>query len=63
MENLETVYNGILKNFRSRNISLMDFTDFLESYRQTVLQVYEMKKQIMFSAEEINQLVQTKIFY
>lgn len=63
MENLETVYNGILKNFRSGNISLMDFTDFLESYRQTVLQVYEMKKQIMISAEEINQLVQTKIFY
>lgn len=63
MENLDTVYNGILKNFRSGNISLMDFTDFLESYRQTVLQVYEMKKQIMISAEEINQLVQTKIFY
>lgn len=62
-ENLNTVYNGILKNFRNGNISLMDFTDFLESYRQTVLQVYEMKKQIMISAEEINQLVQTKIFY
>lgn len=62
-ENLNTVYNGILKNFRSGNISLMDFTDFLESYRQTVLQIYEMKKQIMISAEEINQLVQTKIFY
>lgn len=63
IENLNTVYNGILKNFRGGNISLMDFTDFLESYRQTVLQVYEMKKQIMVSAEEINQLVQTKIFY
>ncbi len=62
-ENLNTVYNGILKNFRSGNISLMDFTDFLESYRQTVLQIYEMKKQILISAEEINQLVQTKIFY
>ena len=63
VENLNTVYNGILKNFRSGNISLMDFTDFLESYRQTVLQIYEMKKQIMISAEQLNQLVQTKIFY
>jgi len=62
-ENLNTVYNGILKNFRSGNISLIDFTDFMESYRQTVLQIYEMKKQILISAEEINQLVQTKIFY
>ena len=62
-ENLNTVYNGIIKNFRSGNVSLIDFTDFLESYRQTVLQIYEMKKQIMISAEELNQLVQTKIFY
>ena len=63
LENLETVYNGILKNFRSGNVSLIEFTDFMESYRQTVLQVYEMKKQIMISAEQLNQLVQTKIFY
>lgn len=63
LENLETVYNGILKNFRSGNVSLIDFTDFMESYRQTVLQVYEMKKQIMISAEQLNLLVQTKIFY
>jgi len=63
VENLNTVYNGILKNFRSGNVSLMDFTDFLESYRQTVLQIYDMKKQILVSAEQLNQLVQTKIFY
>lgn len=63
IENLETVYNGILKNFRNGNISLIEFTDFMESYRQTVLQIYEMKKQIMISAEDLNQLVQTKIFY
>ena len=63
LENLETFYNGILKNFRNGNVSLIDFTDFMESYRQTVLQVYEMKKQIMISAENLSQLVQTKIFY
>ena len=63
IENLETVYNGILKNFRNGNISLIEVTDFMESYRQTVLQIYEMKKQIMISAENLNQLVQTKIFY
>ena len=63
LENLETVYNGILKNFRNGNVSLIEFTDFMESYRQTVLQIYEMKKQIMISTEDLNQLVQTKIFY
>lgn len=63
LDNLNIVYQGILKNFRNGNVSLMEFTDFMESYRQTVLQVYEMKKQIMLSAEQLNQLVQAKIFY
>ncbi|HFK5571427.1 TolC family protein [Elizabethkingia meningoseptica] len=63
MDNLETVYQGILKNFRKGNISLIEFTDFTDSYRQTILQLYEMKKQIMISAEEINHLTQSKIFY
>ena len=63
IDDLEAVYNGTLKNFRNGNISLIEFTDFTESYRQTVLQIYEMKKHIMTTAEDLNQLVQTKIFY
>ena len=63
LANLETVYNGILKNFRTGNVNLIEFTDFLESYQQTILQVFEMKKQTILSAEELNRLVQTKIFY
>lgn len=63
VQDLETVYNGIMKNFRNGNISLIEFTDFTESYSQTVLQMYEMKKQILISAEELSNLVQTKIFY
>ncbi|NHQ72268.1 transporter [Elizabethkingia miricola] len=63
MDNLEVVYQGILKNFRKGNVSLIEFTDFTDSYRQTILQLYEMKKQIMISAEEINHLTQSKIFY
>lgn len=61
--NLETVYSGILKNFRNGNISLIEFTDFMETYRQTVLQVYDMKNDLIQSAENLNLLVQTKIFY
>ncbi|NAW50333.1 TolC family protein [Elizabethkingia argentiflava] len=63
MENLDIVYHGILKNFRKGNISLIEFTDFTDSYRETILQLYEMKKQIMISAEEMNHLTQSKIFY
>lgn len=61
--NLETVYNGMLKNFRNGNISLIEFTDFMETYRQTALQIYDIKNNLIQSAENLNQLVQTKIFY
>lgn len=63
LENLDLVYNGMLKNFRNGNISLIEFTDFMESYRQTALQIYDMKNELMQSSEQLNQLVQTRIFY
>lgn len=49
-------------NFRKGNVSLIEFTDFSDSYNESVLQMNEMKKQIMISAEEINRLTQTQIF-
>ncbi|WPO82295.1 TolC family protein [Chryseobacterium sp. JJR-5R] len=63
LENMEQVYNGMLNNFRKGNISLIEFADFMDSYRETALQIYDMKNGIMQSAEQLNQLVQTKIFY
>ena len=63
LNNLDLVYNGMLNNFRKGNVSLIEFTDFMESYRQTALQIYDMKNDIIQSAEQLNQLVQTKIFY
>lgn len=63
LNNLDLVYNGILKNFRNGNVNLIDFTDFMESYRQTSLQIYDMKNELIQSAEQLKQLVQTKIFY
>ncbi|WP_144283857.1 TolC family protein [Chryseobacterium echinoideorum] len=63
LDNLDLVYNGMLKNFRNGNVSLIEFTDFMESYRQTALQIYDMKNGLVQSAEQLNQLVQTKIFY
>lgn len=63
LNNLELVYNGMLTNFKKGNVSLIEFTDFMESYRQTALQIYDMKNDLIQSAEQLNQLVQTKIFY
>ncbi len=63
LNNMDLVYNGMLSNFRKGNISLIEFTDFMDSYRQTALQIYDIKNEIIQSAEQLNQLVQTKIFY
>lgn len=63
LSNMELVYDGMLKNFRKGNVNLIEFTDFMDSYRQTALQIYDMKNEIMQSAEQLNQLIQTKTFY
>lgn len=63
LDNLDLVYNGMLKNFRNGNVNLIEFVDFMESYRQTALQICDMKNEVIQSAEQLNQLVQTKIFY
>lgn len=62
LNNLEAVYKGMQDNFRKGNVTLIDFTDFTNSYKETVLKINEMQKQVVISAEELNQLVQTPIF-
>lgn len=62
LNNLNAVYKGMQDNFRKGNITLIDFTDFTTSYKETVLQIDEMKKQVVISAEQLNQLIQTPIF-
>ncbi|MCD2424761.1 TolC family protein [Niabella pedocola] len=62
LQNLQAVHAGMMTNFRKGNVTLVDFTDFMDSYRQTILQLYEMKKQLMIAAQELNRLTQSKIF-
>ncbi len=44
LANLETVYQGMVLNFQRRNISLLEFTDFMESYNQSINQFNEIRK-------------------
>lgn len=62
LDNLEMVYKGMTDNFRKGNVTLLEFTDFAESYKQSVLQINEIKKQLLIATQEINRLVQTPIF-
>jgi outer membrane protein, heavy metal efflux system len=61
-QNFDIVYNSIIQNFRRGNISILEFTDFMESYNQSVLQMNELRKQLILSEEAVNQLVNTTVF-
>ena len=58
----ETVYNGILANFQKRNISLLEFTDFMESYNLAASQMNELKKKVVLSGEELNNTINKDLF-
>ena len=58
----EAVYNGMLTNFQKRNVSLLEFTDFMESYNQAAVQVNELKKKVVLSGEELNSTINKDLF-
>jgi cobalt-zinc-cadmium efflux system outer membrane protein len=60
--NFELVYIGILKNFQMRNVSMLEFIDFMESYNNTISHVNEIKKNILQSYEEMNLAVTQNLF-
>jgi len=61
-DDFETVYNGFLENFQKRNISLLEFTDFMESYNQATVQMNEIKKKMVLSGEELNNSINKDLF-
>ncbi len=56
------VYAGMQANFLKRNISIVEFVDFFESYNETVAEVYRIRKQLMLSAENINYTVAYPVY-
>ncbi len=49
-----TVFDGITVNFLKRNISLLEFVDFIESYNTSIAEVNRARKRLALSAETIN---------
>lgn len=62
VSDFESVYNGVLENFQKRNISLLEFTDFMESYNQAATQMNELKKKVVISGEELNNTINKDLF-
>jgi cobalt-zinc-cadmium efflux system outer membrane protein len=60
--NLELVYNGMISNFQKRNITMLEFTDFMESYNQSFIQLNEIKKSLIQSGLNLNYITNKEIF-
>ena len=58
----DKLINGLIKNFRERNISLIEFLDLYESYKENILQINNLKFERMSSREELNYVTGTNIF-
>ena len=50
----QQLMDGVTENFLKRNISLIDFTDFVESYKNNVLQLNQLQNDRMQAIEALN---------
>jgi cobalt-zinc-cadmium efflux system outer membrane protein len=53
-ESFERLMHEVLINYQKRNISLLDFLDFYDSYKQNMLQINSIKLNRINAFEEIN---------
>ena len=60
--NFDQLMVGITKSFKERNLSLMEFLDFYTSYKESVLQLNQLKYELLSNREEINFVTGTNIF-
>ncbi len=58
----DEVYLGMILNFQNRNVGIMEFTDFVESYNESRLNMLDMSLQYILSCEELNTATNTLIF-
>jgi len=56
------VFRGITENFQKRNISLIEFVDFIESYNISLTEFQRTITQVLTSAEEINYVSGIKLY-
>jgi cobalt-zinc-cadmium efflux system outer membrane protein len=61
IKNFENVKDGMQENFKKRNISVIEYTDFFESYINSVQQYYSLLMKYHLSVEQLNYVVSKKI--
>jgi cobalt-zinc-cadmium efflux system outer membrane protein len=61
-EDFDITVNGMVYNFQRRNVSLLEFVDFFESYNQVLAEIARMKTQLVTSAELLNLSIGKDVF-
>ncbi|TBX70746.1 TolC family protein [Flavobacterium silvisoli] len=61
-EDLQTVYQGIYTNFKKSNLSILEFTDFMESYNESMITLNQFHKNLINACEELNYATAAKLF-
>ena len=56
------VFEGMTDNFLKRNVSILEFVNFFESYNSGIAEVNKAKKQLVLSAEAINYTVEFPVY-
>lgn len=58
----ELVYQGVMNNFKKRNITILEFTDFMESYNQSIQNFNEISKVLILTSEDLNKAINKQLF-
>lgn len=61
-EEFGLVSAGVSTNFQNRNITILEFVDFVESYNEAFYDYEKIKRQLTRSAAQINYVTGTKIY-
>lgn len=61
-DDFEKTVEGITLNFQKRNVSIIEFVDFFESYNDVLAELMRIKTQLVISAEQINLLTGKDIY-
>jgi cobalt-zinc-cadmium efflux system outer membrane protein len=61
-DEFKQVNTGVNYNFLKKNISILEFVDFVEAYNESLAEFERIKTQLAVSAAEINYVTATKVY-
>ena len=61
-QDFEQLMEGVNENFYERNINMLEFIDYYQSYKEACLQCYELRRDVFGAMENLNTVVGRTIF-